>query len=805
MILAGAAGQSKRDEFGGHWAFQPIRRPDVPAGTSPHPIDRFVHARLKREGLAPSPEAGRWTLVRRIHLDLLGLPPSPGAVESFARDETPDAYERLVDRLLQSPHHAECMAQDWLDRARYADTTGHAADMPRTMWLYRDWVIKAYRDNMPFDRFTVEQLAGDMLPEATADQKIATGFNRNAIQALGNNPRKEEFRVKGIVDRLDTTGRVWMGLTVGCAECHDHPHDPVRQKEYYGLFAIFNNVPHYGEKFGVHGPRIKAVSPLAGIEKRVKDAEWAKRLLRVTDPPPVGRWAMERPSGKGAIEAPVDDRFDITGDLTITAWIETRSAVADIASKYDWQHGMRSYVFGIGGEADKKARSGALFAWVSAKAASFQGVELYGSIPVNDGRRHHVAFVFRAGKSAALYVDGRRDGGATSHGKVPARIAVSPRPLLIGAGYGKDPGARAHQFVGLLQDVRIYPRALAIFTEADEADRLRRPADAQVMDELEKSRETFVHVRGNPEVRGPRVAPGVPAFLPPIPDGGAVNRRSFAEWLVSESHPLTARVAVNRIWQHHFGIGLVETSGDFGTKGGLPSHPALLDWLAAEFVRSGWDVKAMRRLIVTSATYRQSSAAGAEAWRADPKNRRLARGPRHRLPAEQIRDLALSVSGLLDRRVGGPSVYPAQPPGVGKFRDKTAGSWKTSAGGDRYRRSIYTFWQRMSHYPSLATLDAPSRERCVLRRSITNTPLQALVTLNDPVFVEAARGLARRVLEAGPDRRIDRAFMICLSRPPTNAERGRFEEFLRGRRDELTAWTMAGAVLLNLDETITLE
>ena len=642
-----------------HWAFVPPERPKLPlVRRKPWPrnaIDTFVLQRLEQESLEPSPEADQRTLLRRLSFDLRGLPPTPAEVQRFVNDTKSDSYERIVDRWLASPAFGERFAQDWLDAARYADTTGHAADVPRTMWLFRDWVIKAINSNMPFDQFTTEQLAGDMLPGATVDQRIATGFHRNSMQALGNNPRKEEYRVQGIVDRLDTTGRVWLGLTIACAECHEHKYDPISQEEYYELFALFNNVPHLGERFGVHGPRM-----------------------------------------------------EVTVD----------------------------------------------------------------------------------------------------------------------------------------------------------SDQKQQQMTAQVMEEMEQPRTTHVLIRGNYLNAGEKVVPSVPAILPPLPPDEPANRLTFARWLVSDSHPLTARVVVNRYWQHYFGTGLVQTVDDFGVRGSPASHPQLLDWLATEFVSSGWNVKALQRLIVTSATYRQDSRnadwglgtadspiadfglriADSESNPQSGHPRQwvirnpqfLGRGPRFRLAAEQIRDNALAVSGLLVRRVGGASVYPVQPAVVGQFRDASAGTWATSHGGDRYRRGIYTFWQRMSPYPSLATFDATTRERCTVQRSITNTPLQVLVTLNDPVFVEMSVAFAERIiteaLQPDTDRRLDYAFQVCLSRPPTTAERKTFVRFYANqlrryhtdqqaaleliagyseakgtRASELAAWSMVAQVVLNLDETITKE
>ena len=633
-----------------HWAFDPPRRPIPPrdrkGSNGAGAIDAFVRHRLASEGVAPSPRADRRTLVRRVSLDLTGLPPSRSDVRSHLNDGRPGAYGRLVDRLLASPHFGERMAQDWLDAARYADTTGFAADHPRTMWHYRDWVIDAFNANMPFDQFTIEQLAGDMLPDATQSQRIATGFHRNSMQALGNNPRKEEFRVKGIVDRLDTTGRVWLGLTIACAECHDHKYDPISQREYYRLFAVFNNIPHYGKQFGVHGPRL---------------------LVEVDD--------------------------------------DALPAISE-----DWQ------------QTD----------------------------------------------AATLRAQMASDGSLT----------------------------------------------------------------AQVMVEMQSPRETHIHVRGEFENKGARVSPGIPEILGGAPEAATVDRLSFARSLVDGTNPLASRVFVNRLWQRFFGTGLVATAEDFGHQGDPPSHPDLLDWLAVEFMESGWDVRHMVKLIVTSDTYRQTSKARKGLRSRDFHNRLLARGPRHRLAAEQVRDSILAVSGLLSLTVGGPSVYPAQPVQVGEFRDATAGKWVTSSGEDRYRRAIYTFWQRMYPYPSLALFDAPSRERSQVKRTLSNTPMQALVLLNDAVAFEAARAFAGRILtesEAATDSaRIDYAYEVALARQPDLAEAEMVEAFVNRQRDrfaadsgaadeiagarvashaslhpaELAAWTMVGSTILALDETI---
>ncbi|MEE2781475.1 MAG: DUF1553 domain-containing protein [Planctomycetota bacterium] len=894
----------------GHWAFTAPEKPPLPhvakADWPQTAIDTFVLARLEGAGLAHAPEASRRTLIRRLSFDLRGLPPTPEQVEAFVQDPDPAAYERLVEAMLKSPQYGERMAQGWLDLARYADTTGFSADSPREMWLYRDWVIDAFNRNMPFDQFTLAQLAGDMLPGATTDDRIATGFHRSSMQALGNNPRKEEFRVKGIIDRVNTTARVFLGLTMGCAECHDHKFDPITQKEFYGMFAIFNNVPHYGEDFEVHGPRIEARSPLAAtrqaeIDRAVADL-WAQAPARGPDTAAVRQqqWEKELADALGdggptdlagntarwaevptpPLQIAANEQKCPEGDLTITARIETRKPIADIVCKYDSARGARAFVFGIGGEGEANAKAGHLYAWISSRADRFEGVQIYGSIPVNDGQPHHVALVFRRGEAIDLYVDGRRDPATRQIGKIPSSIASSDCDLLLGAGYGLEKDEKKFILTGPLRDVAIYDRAFPqvaqfaaaaddlrkaivtpvaersdlqqtalneFFTATDrshlppalrlqiealehERELLDRTYQAQVMEEMKTPRVTHVHLRGNYQDRGDRVEPMLPACLPPMT--GPIDRLAFARWLVDRRHPLTARVTVNRIWQHYFGTGLVATADDFGRQSEWPSHPELLDYLAVEFMESGWDLKALHRQIVHSSTYRQSARVGAAAYQRDPDNRLLSRGPRMRLPAEQIRDNALAISGLLSAKVGGPSVYPWQPPGIleekGQLQYHPA--WVTSRGEDRYRRGLYVYWKRMHLYPSLATFGAPTRERCVVKRPVANTPLQALVLLNDPVFVEAARHFARHILtHSGPaaEQRIDYAVRRCLGRPPTETEAARYAEFLHQQtarfadspteaRDWLAsetpaddaelapraAWTLLAATLLNLDETI---
>ena len=929
-------------EWKEHWAYRKPVRPPLPpvkdAAWKRNPVDVFVLARLERAKRRPAPAAGETTLLRRLCIDLTGLPPEPSAVRRHLEDSGPGSWDKAVDRLLASPQFGERSAQNWLDAARYSDTTGYAADKPREMWVYRQWVIDALNADMPFDQFTVEQLAGDMLPGSTPSQKVASGFHRNSMQALGNNPRKEEFRVKGVVDRVNTTGRVWLGTSLECAECHDHKYDPFSQRDYYRVFAFFNNIPHYGEGYGVHGPRLEVPLPeqqalfdaLSGRETFLKELE-ARRVRELSDVSydpekarelvarapgaraawklsgslgaasgadgrlqlygGVPKWVQGPASlsgqaieldGRSALQAGKDERLDLTGSFTIAAWVRTRSAVADIVSKYDWVAGQRSFVFGIGGEGDKNGSPGHLFAWVSASAAAWSGGQVHSSFPINDGQWHHVAAVFDAGKSFRLFIDGELDSKAKLVDKIPGQVAVSSRRLAIGAGYTKSEHPDEFFLKGSLADVRLYSRAFenmegllspparvisalkkqvelrdesekALVRNFSEGVDLRLqeirselagiPArvkelkgtevTAQVMIEGKERRKTHIHIRGNSREKGSEVMPGIPELFRGGDVRGPADRLAFARWLVSGENPLVARVTVNRIWQRYFGYGLVRTIGDFGLRGEAPTHPGLLDWLACEFVDSGWDLKTIHRLIVTSETYRQSSSSALARWESDPFNTLLGRSARLRLQAEQLRDLSLSAAGLLDRRIGGASVFPVQPGDYWseKGQEKDSGKWLTSKGRDLYRRGLYTYWKRMALYPSFWILDAPSRQVCTVSRSITNTPIQTLVTLNDPVFFEAARAFAIRILSevpGGRKKRVEEAFLISLSRLPSTVEETAFSSMLgdlakRYKGDpqaaasvnpgtgetpagaELAAWTVLASTLLNLDEAITRE
>ncbi|MFN3652101.1 MAG: PSD1 and planctomycete cytochrome C domain-containing protein [Armatimonadota bacterium] len=661
------------------WSFKPVKRPAEPrvkrSGWVKNPIDSFVLARLEQEGLEPSPYADRRTLIRRASLDLIGLPPTPAEVDAFLRDDKPGAWERVVDRLIGSEQYGERMALHWLDLARYADSDGYHDDTDRSMWAYRDYVIRSFNQNKPFDRFTVEQIAGDLLPNATFEQKVGSAFNRCGPTTSEGGAIPEEVLATYAVDRVNTTTGVWLGLTVQCSQCHDHKYDPITQKEYYQLFAFFNQVP--------------------------EDA-----LYRGADAPPT-------------LPTPTPEQERQLAELS--------SEIAKV-------------------EAEMKS--------------------------------------------------------------------CAPQ------------GEQAKKLEEKLKKLKAEHREVEKFTKL------------RIMQDVPERRPTHVLLRGDYRAQGEQVQPGVPAVLGELPKSAPQNRLALAQWLVDPKNPLPARVTVNRFWQMLFGTGLVKSSDDFGVRGEQPSHPELLDWLADEFVRSGWDVKHVLRLMVTSATYQQSSRVTKELRAKDPENRLLARGSRFRLPAELIRDNALAISGLLERKVGGPSVKPYQPGDLWRelsAGDQEAKSYVQDHGPDLYRRGLYTVWKRSVLYPSFAVFDAPKREVCTARRPITNTPLQAFAAMNDTTYVEAARVFAEQILRRGgvsTETRLTYAYRRALGREPASAERellGRVYEETKsvytadkkaaeelvsageaprlGGLDvsELAAWTCVANAILNLDETITRE
>jgi hypothetical protein len=914
-----------------HWSFVALERPALPPvneGVRIHnAIDYFVAARLAHEHLRQSPEADKTTLIRRVTLDLTGLPPTLAEVEDFLGDDSANAYEKLVDRLLESPAYGERMATVWLDAARYADTSGYQNDGPRDMWRWRDWVIDAYNAGMPFDRFTTEQLAGDLLLQPTLEQRIATGFNRNHRGNAEGGVIPEEFQVEYVVDRVETTGTVWLGLTIGCARCHEHKYDPILQKEFYQVFSFFNNVPENGRaiKEGNSPPYLKA--PTANQQRKLQliDAEIANLQPHVTEEKLAAEqlvWEQQE-----QLKEKVD--WTVKRGQILRYDFDVASSDGEWPVKY--REGEPSYELGIQGnaaqfdgqrfvDAGEVANFGyfdkfSLAAWVRADQADSGTIVsrmtdaeesdgyyvqiIDGHVHVNlvkrwlddcirteteeqitPGEWTHVLVTYdgsRVANGITVYLNGKAATLKANYDFINQTFAAEA-PLRIGAG-----GGPKGRFRGLIDDVRVYDRCLkpgeaAIVAEPQSIDLIlaiepakRTPAQQKkvrafflarratkqtrhffdalgareeerqrlvesfptvmVMQEMAQPRKTHVLIRGEYDKPGEPVVPGVPAVFPKMPEGAASNRLGLAKWLTDSSHPLTARVAVNRYWQMYFGTGLVKSAEDFGTQGERPSHPELLDWLASEFIRTGWDVKAMQRLIVTSAAYRQSSQVTAPLFTKDPENRLLARGPRYRLPAETVRDQALAAAGLLAEHLGGPSVKPYQPGDLWKDI-ATDSDYVQDHGANLYRRSMYTYWKRTVVPPAMSAFDGAAREMCSVRPRRTNTPLQALTLMNDVTFVEAARVLAQRVMQESDSAadRLSRIFQRVLSRQPNDRElailvEGLAEHVAQFQADsassekliaageyplpdsldkaELAAYTTIASLVLNLDETVT--
>ena len=891
-----------------HWAFIPPRkaaRPQVNDGAwARNEIDYFILNRLEREQLHPSPQADKRTLLRRLTLDLTGLPASPEEVETFVRDESPNAYEKAVDRLLASPRYGERMAIRWLEAARYADTNGYQTDGPRTMWPWRDWVINAFQGDMPFDQFTIEQIAGDLLPNATLSQKIATAFNRNHRTSAEGGIVDEEFRVEYVADRAETTSTVWLGLTVGCARCHDHKFDPITQKDYYSLFAFFNSVPERGFvwNFGNEDPVIKTPSPeqqakldtfdrqIRGYEAQIQRLEpkvshaqskWEHKITNkefqwaVTDGQKLNI-PLEGPAqqfdGDTFYDAgPGGPVFDYRDPFTMSAWIEPETATGAIVSRgEDYVEGQQHGLYLM----DGKLRLHVTFRWTDLAMR----VETVNSIPLH--KWSHVAVSYDGGKRASgvrMYVDGQQQKLKVLFDQLLWPIDTKKHPWRVGAGGGL-------RFKGAVDDVRVYARALSpdevgALTARDSIDSLARmppasrsasqnnklrlcfletgaPANVRaaisslrsvkedrskflaaipsvmVMEDAKENRPAYVLKRGAYDAHGEQVSANVPGFLNPMRPEWPRNRLGLARWLVDRDNPLTARATVNRLWAMLFGIGLVKTVEDFGSQGEWPVHQDLLDWLAVDFMDSGWSVKHMLKTIVMSAAYQQSSKMSPEMLQRDPENRLLARGPRFRLSAEMIRDQALAASGLLVEKVGGPPVKPYQPAGLWQELQGGEG-YKEDTGEGLYRRSLYSYWRRTVAPPNMITFDSPTRETCVIRENRTNTPLQALDLMNDVAYVEAARKLAERMIgEGGTDAgsRIDRGFLLVAGRhakaSETNAVMSALRKFTasyatdpkqagafvaQGKSErkaeiptpELAAYTGVASILLNLDEAVT--
>jgi len=925
-----------------HWAFVAPVRPEVPSvkrgDLAASAIDNFVIAKLEAEGLEPAPPASKERLIRRLYFDFVGLPPTLAEIDAFVADESPDAFDRVVDRLMNSPHYGECMAADWLDGARFADSNGYQNDFARFMSPWRDWVIAAFNAHMRYDEFVTEQIAGDLLPNATLDQRIATGFNRNHRSVTEAGSIEDEWFVENVVDRVETLGTVMMGLTVGCARCHDHKFDPISQKEFYQLFAFFASVNEKGVYTETRGnvpplvkvPTLENTKKLADLDDKIAQLDkqvtaqlggiagerraWLASLVKARGqgaPVPVAVIPLR---GDSAVRVAITHaRFDTESDSVAPKW--TPDLFGDAALFEGKQHldypaldfpiDDRPFSWAVW---VKPAGDGAILSKMDSSQA-FRGCDLFlfgdgkvgmhiisnwpenalkvlTSKPLPKGEWSHVIAAYDgSGKPTGVtfYVNGEKQELVAEVDKLTGSIATK-QPFRIGRRSTDSP---LHASVA---DVRLFQHALSV-AEAQQvlqsslrqslenlepdalADSMRAQLDqlmlttshepfarnfrqsqqalqvmqeekakyeaaiptAMVLEERKEPRQVFVLKRGRYDLpdKDQQVQPDLPGVLPPLPPGAPHNRLGLAKWLVDPSNPLVARVIVNRLWQHHFGLGLVKTSDNFGVQSEAPSHPELLDWLATELIQSGWDLQHIQRLIVNSNTYKQKSEATPEQYQRDPDNRLLARGPRYRLPAEALRDNALAISGLLVDKIGGPSVMPYQPEGLweelagGAHDDYTQGH-----GDDLYRRSLYTYRKRTVPHPSMATFDAPSWEICQVKRAKTNTPLQALALLNDVTYMEAARKFAERMLTEGgssSDSRLTFAFRLATCRKPTSAELARLRRSLEKYTDrfrqspgaaeqfvsqgesprnqsldviDLAAHTAVASVLINMDESI---
>ena len=906
-----------------HWAYAKPERPALPAvkdaAWGRNAIDRFVLARLEKEGLKPSPQASRETLIRRVNLDLIGLPPTPAEVDAFVKDTRADAYERLVDRLLASPRYGERWATPWLDLARYGDSDGLRDDKQRVAWPYRDWVIKAFNQNMRFDQFTIEQLAGDMLPNATLDQKIATGFVRSSTLQTEGGTDPEENNWNAQVDRATTVGTAWLGSTIGCAQCHNHKYDPFTQKQFYQMVAFFNNVAFVDQPRRRGGgtafsnakqyiePSIDLPTPeqaqkrdalnreLKEYEKQLNDsspafqqrqADWEKAVLAFEK-----EWQPLHPS-----------RLVSTNGTTLTA-ANDNSILASGKNPDSDSYTLEAQtplqeITGIriealphpslpGGGPGRDYYGNFVVREVNVEAG--MSPQNLSKVSIQEARADEVmpnlldahsklkqTWIVDATRALMAYQTGTGTESAAPPGRLRYQLLLIPeKPLTIGRNglirvtvvqqsevngvnlgnfrvsvtsaanpkFVLDVRATLRPLLSIPVERRTPEQAAALTayyrTVATELAPVREKiaalrkqiADLRIPtalileeDSSVQHPSTYIRMRGAFVSKGDLVDADVPAFLSPLPKDVPPNRLGLAKWLVSGDHPLTARVRMNQIWENIFGRGIVETTEDFGTQGSAPSHPELLDWLATEFVAKGWDTKAMQRLIVTSSSYRQSSAVTPALLEKDPNNVLLTRGPRFRVEAEMVRDIALSAAGLLSAKMYGPPVKPYQPEGLWTWISNETEEWKVSPGEDRYRRGVYIFNRRSVRYPSLTVFDAPNREVCLARRNHSDTPLQALTTLNDPAFFEAAKKMAQRILTEGGASLSSRAsygFRLATARAPRANELDKLlssfhktqqiyegnpkeAEALSGNPDaELAAWIMFSNAMLNLDETIT--
>lgn len=906
----------------GHWAFEPIERPDLPvddSGWSRNEVDRFVRKRMQAEGLSPSEQADDRTLLRRVYLDLIGLPPTPEQVQQFLSDRSADRFEKVVDQLLRSSHYGEQMAVSWLDIARYADTNGFQNDFNRSMWVWRDWVIDAYNRNMPIDEFIMQQVAGDMLPSPTTSQLIASGFNRNNPTVTEAGSIEEEWQIENCVERADTTATAFLGLTMGCARCHDHKYDPVSQNEFFEFFAFFNNVDErgvYEEQRGNVGPMIKVsisaeAAAIESLDEQIaelnRELEVSKRTDAVTilqqwrtavesipsDSLPL--WAVDDATVDASKRSPAGKVLELNGSEGVFA----RDEVDHLTFERDQPFSWTCWV-------DGDAR-GAIFGKLN-DGAGYRGVD---TLILEDGRLkvhlisswssnavavlsrsalpskwNHVAVTYTGNSKAdgfKIYLDGKPVETVTEVDNL-TETTVTDVPFKIGQR------SNSSFLTGMISKFSLYGGVLtdeqvALNMKRDIVEHMDSIADSGlssggdgpaaqdaaltfvarstdryvVLSKLEKQREELVNSQQTTMIMRERPGdyrpswrldrgqydqpdksvdlwPGVPAVLPPLAEDQPKNRLGLARWLIDDRNPLVARVLVNRVWMKYFGRGLVDPPDNFGIQGAPPSHPELLDWLAYDFRTHGWDLKRLHRQIVSSATYQQASDLTPQKLQRDRENKWLSRGPRYRMTAEQIRDNALLVSGLLDATIGGPAVFPYQPDGL--WQDLAGGAgggpYRQSVGGDLYRRSLYTYRKRTVPHPTTSTFDAPSWETCQVKRSKTNTPLQALALLNDTTYVEAAKKFAERMLNEGGEtieERIEFAMVAATCHSPTVAQKQTLKEgfdyysqFYHSQPEEaerllaigestvetsnpaeLAAMTSIASIILNLDTTVTKE
>jgi len=872
-----------------HWSYIKPAKPAVPsvkdATWARNPIDRFVLARLEKDGLHPSPEASKETLIRRLSLDLIGLPPTPAEVEAFVDDTQPDAYDRLVDRLLASPHYGERWARMWLDLARYADSNGYEKDDRRSMWPYRDWVIKALNGNMHFDQFAIEQVAGDMLPNAGNDQKIATGFLRNSMfnNEGGVDPEENNWNIQ--LDRATTVATAFLGSTMGCAECHDHKFDPFTQKQFYQMVAFFNNADFVKSN---STPFTEPVLDLPDAAQQAKrdalNAEiktWQAKLNDDSDAAKERQQAWE----KSIVDAEKDwhplhpDHAESTGGSTLTIAADgsvLASGLNPEADTYTIAAGVPDVpirdITGIRIEAlpDPSLPRGGpgrdYYGNFMIRDVKVEGVTLDETATAMDdnsgagqqgpGKKFPQVWVVDVSKEEnnqrlprqmvliptapvtprsafRISIQQATEGGHQGLGRFRISVTDSPTPKRIVEITAALRPALTTKRQATQMTARYRNQATELLPIRNKIKELQAQVQALgipttlVMSEnaAVQHPDATIRIRGSFTSKNGDVQAGIPSFLGSLPSNEPQNRLALAKWLVSRDNPLTARVTANHIWETYFGRGIVETAEDFGTQGARPSHPELLDWLATEFMDSGWDMKALHRLIVTSATYRQSSKGTPELIEKDPTNSLLSRGARFRVEAEMVRDITLSASGLLSAKIGGASVFPYQPNGVWELPyEKDSDTWQLSEGEDRYRRGLYTFIRRAAPYPAMTVFDATSREYCTARRSHTDTPLQALTTLNDPAFFEAAQAMAKRIVKEGgasTTSRLNYGFLLATSRHPQAAELDTLQtayeterkyfrsnlkeaEAIAAKQDaDLAAWTMLSRDLLNLDETLT--